>query len=146
MHSLPGLTRPSNPKCPSDFLPFGWDISYRSTDVRYCRESGHRGRTYGVAKCSSRFLNQLETSYTRPAVNGSGYELRRSAVQLPEQEPPLHEPPPAEPASLPEPVALLPPALTVTVIAPVCATLPVTVNTASPALMSWPCEMRIGYR
>jgi hypothetical protein len=49
---------------------------------------------------------------------------------MPEQEPPLHEPP-TEPASRPEPLALLPPALTVTVMAPVCATLPVTVNTAS---------------
>src|SRR5215469_14859745 len=73
-------------------------------------------------------------------LNGAGHEPRRSAVQVPEQEPPLHEPPPIESASRPEPLALLPPALTVTVIAPVSITLPVTVNIASPALMSWPRE------
>src|SRR5262249_13887384 len=40
---------------------------------------------------------------------------RRSASQVPEHSPPVHEPDPAVPESRPEPVALLLPALTVTV-------------------------------
>src|SRR5215468_12185922 len=82
---------------------------------------------------------------TRPAMTPY-YGPRRSAVQEPEHEPPVQEPMPILPASSPEPVALLPPALTVTVIAPVPTTLPVIVNTLSPAFASMPFEMRIGYR
>jgi len=47
---------------------------------------------------------------------------------------------PIVPARRPNPVALLPPALTVTVMAPVCATLPLTVKAASPALTSVPAS------
>src|ERR1700733_4075820 len=72
------------------------------------------------------------------------YAPRRSAVHEPEQAPPVQEPPPKAPDSRPMPVALLPPALIVTVMAPVCAILPVTVKAVSPALISWPLEMRIG--
>src|ERR1700735_5653244 len=66
------------------------------------------------------------------------YDERRSAVHEPEQAPPVHMPPPSLPARRPMPVALLPPALTVTVMAPVSPTLPVMVNAESPALTSWP--------
>ena len=76
----------------------------------------------------------------------TNYGLRRSAVQEPEHDPPAHEPVPILPASRPEPMALLPPPLTVTVIAPVPPTLPVIVNTLSPAFANNPFEMRIGYR
>ena len=72
------------------------------------------------------------------------YDPRRSAVQDPEQAPPVHMPPPSAPASRPKPVALLPAALTVTVMAPVEATLPVMVKAVSPALASGPLEIRIG--
>src|SRR6516164_1196285 len=74
----------------------------------------------------------------------TNYDPRRSALQEPEQEPPLHEPMPTLPASRPEPVALRPPALTVTVIAPLPATLPVIVMAVSPALASVPFKMRTG--
>ena len=53
-------------------------------------------------------------------------------------------PPPSAPASRPEPVALLPAALTVTMMAPVEATLPVMTKAVSPALASEPLEIRIG--
>jgi len=74
------------------------------------------------------------------------YDPRRSAVQEPEHEPPIQKPVPILPARRPEPVALLPPPLTVTVIAPVPPTFPVIVNTLSPAFANRPFEMRIGYR
>ena len=48
------------------------------------------------------------------------------------------------PESLPDPVALLPPALIVTVMAPVCAIRPVMVKGLPPALISEPLVMRIG--
>ena len=50
---------------------------------------------------------------------------RRSASQVPEHSPPFQEPAPAVPDRRPEPIALLLPALTVTVRAPLPATLPV---------------------
>ncbi len=74
------------------------------------------------------------------------YGPRRSAVQEPEHEPPFQEPMPALPASRPEPLALRPPPLTVTVIAPVPPTRPVIVNTLLPAFAKRPFEIRIGYR
>ena len=74
------------------------------------------------------------------------YGPRRSAVQEPEHEPPIQEPMPILPASRPEPVALRPPPLTVTVIVPAPPTLPVIVNTLSPAFAKRPFEIRIGYR
>jgi hypothetical protein len=82
---------------------------------------------------------------TRPAMTPY-YGPRRSAVQEPEHEPPLQEPVPILPASRPEPLALRPPPLTVTVIAPVPPTLPVIVNASLPAFANRPFEIRIGYR
>ena len=82
---------------------------------------------------------------TSPAMTPC-YGPRRSAIQEPEHEPPVQEPMPILPASRPEPVALRPPPLTVTVIAPVPTTLPVIVNTSFPAFANKPFEIRIGYR
>src|ERR1700724_3744364 len=69
---------------------------------------------------------------------------RRSAVQVPEQSPPVQEPSPRLPESRPVPLALLPAALTITVTAPVGMTLPAIFTATSPALASMPLEMRIG--
>src|SRR5262245_57650055 len=71
---------------------------------------------------------------------------RRSASQVPEHSPPLHEPAPAVPESRPEPVALLLPALTVTVTWPLLATLPLMVAGLEPSASRAPLRMRIGYR
>src|SRR5579859_4512039 len=70
------------------------------------------------------------------------YESRRSAVQVPEQAPPCHKPPPLLPARWPEPVALFEPLDTVTVMAPDGATLPLMVNGSLPPLTTAPWSMR----
>src|SRR5215467_11397774 len=69
---------------------------------------------------------------------------RRSASQVPEHSPPFQEPVPVVPESLPEPVALLLPALTVTVIWPLLATLPLMVAGLEPSARRAPLWMRIG--
>src|SRR5689334_12603862 len=69
---------------------------------------------------------------------------RRSASQVPEHSPPFQEPTPAVPERRPEPVALLFPALTVTVTAPLLATLPVMVAGLEPSASTAPLWMRIG--
>src|SRR5262245_19305698 len=69
---------------------------------------------------------------------------RRSASQVPEHSPPAHEPAPAVPESRPEPVALLLPALTVTVTWPLLATLPLMVAGLEPSAERAPFWMRIG--
>ena len=71
-------------------------------------------------------------------------QSKQSAVHVPEHAPPIQEPVPASPANRPEPVALLPAALTVTVMAPVVPTLPLTVKFESPALDSVPFVIRTG--
>src|SRR3954454_7382782 len=71
---------------------------------------------------------------------------RRSASQVPAHSPPFQEPPPPAPAKRPEPVAVLLPWLTVTVMEPLPPTLPEMAMGLSPALTSEPFEMRIGYR
>src|SRR5262245_41433988 len=69
---------------------------------------------------------------------------RRSASQVPEHSPPFQEPEPVVPASLPEPVALLLPALTMTVTWPLLATLPLMVAGLDPSATRAPFWMRIG--
>src|SRR5258705_13886178 len=69
---------------------------------------------------------------------------RRSASQVPEHSPPVQEPAPAVPESRPEPVALLLPALTVTVTGPVLATLPLMVSGLEPSASMAPLRMRMG--
>src|SRR5215467_8423122 len=69
---------------------------------------------------------------------------RRSASQVPEHSPPFQEPVSVVPESLPEPVALLLPALTVTVIWPLLATLPLMVAGLEPSARRAPLWMRIG--
>src|SRR5262245_45840805 len=69
---------------------------------------------------------------------------RRSASQVPEHSPPVHEPEPAVPESRPEPVALLLPALTVTVTWPLLATLPLMVAGLEPSAFRAPLRIRIG--
>src|SRR5258705_8781965 len=69
---------------------------------------------------------------------------RRSASQVPEHSPPVHEPEPAVPESRPEPIAFLLPALTVTVIWPLLATLPLMVAGLEPSASRAPLRMRIG--
>src|SRR6266545_4365117 len=67
---------------------------------------------------------------------------RRSASQVPEHSPPVQEPAPAVPESRPEPVALLLPALTVTVTWPLLATLPLMVAGLEPSASMAPLRMR----
>src|SRR5262249_41553414 len=72
---------------------------------------------------------------------------RRSASQIPEQAPlplPLHDPVPLVPPRRPLPVALLSPALTLTITAPFLATLPLMLMGAEPALTRLPLVMRTG--
>src|SRR5215831_4741770 len=69
---------------------------------------------------------------------------RRSASQVPEHSPPFQEPEPAVPESRPEPIALLSPALTVTVTWPLLATLPLMVAGLEPSASRAPLRMRIG--
>ena len=108
--------------------------------VRRTAAYGGHLRLYGDAE----FTEDVDSQDT-PAMT-SYYGPRRSAVQEPEHEPPLQEPVPILPASRPEPLALRPPPLTVTVIAPVPPTLPVIVNASLPAFANRPFEIRIGYR
>src|SRR5262245_16370867 len=93
-------------------------------------------------------------SKTSPAVRERSIELqadgreyqapRRSASQVPEHSPPFQEPTPAVPDRRPEPVALLLPALTVTVTEPLLATRPVMVAGLDPSASTEPFWMRIG--
>src|SRR5262245_31334776 len=94
---------------------------------------------------------EVENTKTRCARNQKRYRSgnlrqapRRSASQVPEHSPPLHEPAPAVPESRPEPVALLLPALTVTVTWPLLATLPLMVAGLEPSAFRAPLRIRIG--
>jgi hypothetical protein len=80
-----------------------------------------------IADRASADATLAEAGFGVAAFAIAAYELRRSAVHVPEHAPPIQEPVPASPANRPEPVALLPAALTVTVMAPVVPTLPLTV-------------------
>src|SRR5580700_11082883 len=72
------------------------------------------------------------------------FEGRRSAVQEPEHSPPLQRPSPMSPLRRPEPLALLPAALTMTMMAPVGCTLPLMSMLTLPAFCRMPLVMRIG--
>jgi hypothetical protein len=72
------------------------------------------------------------------------HEPRRSAVHVPEHEPPFQEPLPRLPKSRPRPLALALPWLTVTRIRPVAPTLPAMVKAVAPALLSTPRVILIG--
>src|SRR5512145_2831131 len=88
------------------------------------------------------------TNYCGLCTTREWVQLRRSASQMPPQAPlpPLQEPLPVLPTRRPVPVALLSPALTLTISEPSLPTLPLMLTCALPALTTVPLVMRIGYR
>lgn len=86
----------------------------------------------------------VECGGERAAGRLAPHEPRRSAVQLPEQDPPVQSPAPSSPARRPVPLALALPWLTVTLMYPVGVTLPAMSKPAAPPLASVPLVMRIG--
>src|SRR5262249_15063114 len=103
------------------------------------RRHTDRAGILGATECPGRAWASLGAT-----AESLGDQPRRSASQMPEQEPPLQEPAPLAPARRPLPTALLSPALTLTITAPFLPTLPEMLMGAVPALPRLPLLMRTG--